>query len=86
MPQTGRGRHLTRVLFTSLLALATVAPAAAVASASGAPGVTEYVALGDSFSADVSLVTLSTEQVPLGCGQSSRNYPKQVAQALHVTV
>ena len=86
MTQPGCSRRLSRVLFTSLLALATVAPTAAVASASGAPGFTEYVALGDSFSADVSLVTLSTEQVPVGCGQSSRNYPKQVAQALHVTV
>ena len=86
MTRTGRSRHLTRVLFTSLLALATVAPTAAVASAGGAPGFTEYVALGDSFSADVSLVTRSTEQVPLGCVQSSRNYPKQVAQALRIAV
>ncbi|WP_327091620.1 SGNH/GDSL hydrolase family protein [Nonomuraea sp. NBC_01738] len=47
-------------------------------------GFHEYVALGDSWSADVSLIHLTTEYVPSGCVQSSRNYPKQVAAALGV--
>lgn len=51
-----------------------------------APAPGEYVALGDSWSADVSLLRLTTEHVPSGCVQSSRNYPKQVAAALGVPV
>ncbi|MFI6292860.1 SGNH/GDSL hydrolase family protein [Nonomuraea sp. NPDC050790] len=50
-----------------------------------ASGVREYVALGDSWSADVSIVNLTTKHVPSGCVQSSKNYPKQVAAALGVT-
>ncbi|GAA0932575.1 SGNH/GDSL hydrolase family protein [Nonomuraea longicatena] len=52
---------------------------------SPAERVREYVALGDSWSADASLVDMTTEHVPSGCVQSSRNYPKQVAKALRVT-
>lgn len=51
-----------------------------------AQGFREYVALGDSWSADVSLTHLTTEHVPSGCAQSSFDYPKQVAAALDVPV
>ncbi|MEU7581149.1 SGNH/GDSL hydrolase family protein [Streptomyces sp. NPDC041068] len=45
----------------------------------------EYVALGDSWSADVALLTnVSTEHTPYACFQSTWNYPKKVAQALGV--
>lgn len=45
----------------------------------------EYVALGDSWTADVVLVPLSsTKYVPFDCAQSERDYPKQVAAALGV--
>lgn len=53
-------------------------------TASAAPGYREYVALGDSWAADVSLVNLDASQVPVGCAQSRFNYPKQVAAALGV--
>lgn len=84
---SGRG-NLLKALLSALVAVGTLVPSAASASASAADAhnYAEYVALGDSFSADVSLVTLTTEQVPVGCAQSSRNYPKQVAQALRPTV
>ncbi|GAB2681960.1 SGNH/GDSL hydrolase family protein [Nocardia goodfellowii] len=55
-------------------------------SASAAPAYHEYVALGDSWSADSTLSNISTQHVPLGCGQSAGNYPKQVAAALSVAV
>lgn len=51
-----------------------------------APAFREYVALGDSWSADVSLTHLTTEHVPSGCAQSSFNYPKQVATSLGIPV
>ncbi|MFD8500601.1 SGNH/GDSL hydrolase family protein [Amycolatopsis sp. NPDC059657] len=45
----------------------------------------EYVALGDSWTADVVLVPPpSTKYVPFDCAQSARDYPKQVAAALGV--
>lgn len=53
-----------------------------------APGtaVREYVALGDSWSADVTITGIVTDHAPSGCAQSSWNYPKQVARALRVPV
>ncbi|WP_157253062.1 SGNH/GDSL hydrolase family protein [Nonomuraea typhae] len=51
-----------------------------------ANGVREYVALGDSWSADVSILYLTTKHVPSGCAQSSKNYPKQVAAAIGARV
>lgn len=48
----------------------------------------EYVALGDSWSADVVLLdrngTPDTTHVPVDCAQSHTNYPKLVAAALKV--
>lgn len=50
--------------------------------------ITEYVALGDSWTADVVLVNgdgvPATAHAPIDCGQSHRNYPKLVAKALGV--
>lgn len=78
-------RVFVRATLAATLAVGVLVPAAATASAAPAH-YTEYVALGDSFSADVSLVTLTTEQTPPGCAQSSQNYPKQVATVLHPAV
>nr|WP_239091821.1 SGNH/GDSL hydrolase family protein [Streptomyces sp. SID14478] len=55
------------------------------AHADTAPRPHEYVALGDSWSADVTPVGIRTDQAPSGCAQSSWNYPRQVAAALKVT-
>lgn len=50
----------------------------------------EYVALGDSWSADVVFLdqhgTPDTTHVPIDCAQSHVNYPKLVARALRVPV
>ncbi len=67
-------------------ALLTAVPTQTQADASGhQPRYREYVALGDSWSADV-LTTFppATKFVPLDCAQSSTNYPRQVAAALGV--
>jgi lysophospholipase L1-like esterase len=49
----------------------------------------EYVALGDSWTADVVLLNAdgspATAHAPIDCAQSHRNYPKLVAKALGVT-
>ncbi|MFC9437771.1 SGNH/GDSL hydrolase family protein [Nocardia sp. NPDC057030] len=54
--------------------------------ASAAPGFGEYVALGDSWAADASLIQATDDFVPLGCAQSRGSYAKQVAAALQVPV
>lgn len=67
-------------------AQALAAPVAApVAEAEAKPRYREYVALGDSWSADV-LTTFppTTEFVPIDCAQSVTNYPHQVAADLGV--
>ena len=50
----------------------------------------EYVALGDSWSADVVIADSDgppdTTYAPAGCAQSHRNYPKLLAKALEVPV
>lgn len=75
----------------SALAVAVTAPIAwsSPSSATDAvPHYSEYVALGDSWSADV--VILNAEGVPdstyapIGCGQSHVNYPHLIAKALGV--
>ena len=49
----------------------------------------EYVALGDSWSADVVIAdtngTPDTTHAPIGCGQSHTNYPKLLAGELGIT-
>jgi len=74
----------------------TSAAAAPVSSASKpakppkAPKDKEYVALGDSWSADVVIADTDgipdTTYAPAGCAQSHRNYPKLLAAALKVPV
>lgn len=56
--------------------------------AAAAPRYREYVALGDSWSADVVLLNAQglpdTKHAPIDCAQSMVSYPKQVAKALGV--
>ncbi|RMI34925.1 SGNH/GDSL hydrolase family protein [Nocardia stercoris] len=59
-------------------------PVTAYADDTGPGPYREYVALGDSYSADASLSQATAEFVPWGCYQSMHNYPKQIAAALHV--
>ncbi|WP_036528387.1 SGNH/GDSL hydrolase family protein [Nocardia sp. CNY236] len=59
---------------------------AATSFSSAAPmsAFAEYVALGDSWAADVTFSQTTSEFVPLGCVQSRSSYAKQVADALAV--
>ncbi len=81
-------RSSLRVL--TMTALAAVATTVAVASPAAAAPRTydEYVALGDSWTADVVIVGIggsaTAQYAPLDCAQSSANYPKQVAKKLGV--
>ncbi|MEN8650229.1 SGNH/GDSL hydrolase family protein [Streptomyces sp. 21So2-11] len=72
-----------------LVALATASALTAAAmpahADSAKPRFSEYVALGDSWSADVTVLNVATEHAPVGCAQSTWNYPKQVAEKLGVT-
>jgi len=79
------------VLTTFLVIAAVVLPLTVLAPwarAATAPAYQEYVALGDSWSADV--VVADTDGIPdstyapTGCAQSHRNYPKLLAAALKV--
>ena len=60
------------------------------AASTAAPAFEEYVALGDSWSADVVFLDghgfPDTTYVPIDCAQSHVNYPKLVARELGVTV
>jgi lysophospholipase L1-like esterase len=81
-------RPSLRVLTTTVLAA--VATTVAIASPGAAAPRTydEYVALGDSWTADVVIVgvggSATARYAPLDCAQSSANYPKQVAKELGV--
>ncbi|MER5887668.1 SGNH/GDSL hydrolase family protein [Streptomyces sp. NPDC001941] len=81
-----RARTARRALCASLAALCALLAAPSPALAGDAPrDYDEYVALGDSWSADVALLTnVSSEHVPYACFQSTWNYPKKVAQELGV--
>jgi hypothetical protein len=79
------------VLTVSLLAAAVILPLAVLvpgARAADAPPYQEYVALGDSWSADVVVADTDgppdSTYAPTGCAQSHRNYPKLLAAALKV--
>lgn len=84
------------LLATVVLGLATVLPLALdVPSADAARSARthqykEYVALGDSWSADVVVADTDgppdTTYAPAGCAQSHRNYPKLLAAELEVPV
>ncbi|MFJ1763564.1 SGNH/GDSL hydrolase family protein [Amycolatopsis sp. NPDC088138] len=75
---------MRRRLFT-LLFVPVIAALAAAAPASASTSYHEYVALGDSWTADV-FVTLppTTAYTPLDCAQSTSDYPHEVAGALGV--
>jgi lysophospholipase L1-like esterase len=75
-----------RVLLSLLLipALAALFALAGTASADTTPHFKEYVALGDSWSADVNILNVTAKYVPFGCVQSAADYPHQVATALGV--
>jgi len=84
LPLTARRRRAVgRLAIIAATAIASLAGTTAAASA--APTYDDYVALGDSWTADVVLLGPPTGQyVTAGCVQSSRNYPKLVAAALDV--
>lgn len=70
-------------------AVADAPPGATGENAAGAgPGrrIREYVALGDSWTADVVLISTdglpATDHAPIGCAQSHRNYPRLLARSL----
>ncbi|MFJ2741678.1 SGNH/GDSL hydrolase family protein [Streptomyces sp. NPDC087440] len=79
-----------RRLAVALAALGALGAAALPASAQAADApqrqYREYVALGDSWSADVTILGIDARHAPSGCAQSSWNYPKQVAATLGVSV
>ena len=88
-----RKRTLSAALTAALTAALASAALVGITSTTGgaqaaAPPYLEYVALGDSWSADVVIADLhglpDDTHVPMGCGQSHANYPKQVAKALGV--
>lgn len=80
----------------ALLALVASAPSAAASRTQQKPtkvsasAFGEYVALGDSWSADVVVADTDgppdTTHAPAGCAQSHRNYPKLLAAELDVPV
>lgn len=87
MLTTHRKSVLTAAFTTGALAAGLgIAPAeAAPAHPATTPHYREYVALGDSYSADVfTSLPFATDDVPLGCAQSPSDYPHQVAAALDV--
>ncbi|MDN5744063.1 MAG: SGNH/GDSL hydrolase family protein, partial [Nocardioidaceae bacterium] len=86
---------MSRKVLTAVLgATALLAPITAVAGPASAepkpakPAYQEYVALGDSWSADVVLLDRDglpdDTYAPIDCAQSHRNYPKLVAKKLGV--
>src|SRR5215210_6927528 len=82
-----RTNLLTAVLAVSALSLPFLTGSnAAAASAAGVYD--EYVALGDSWSADVVIADANggpdTTYAPVGCGQSHTNYPKLLARELEI--
>jgi hypothetical protein len=72
------------------LTSAEAAPVTKAAKPAKAPKYKEYVALGDSWSADVVIADSDgppdTTYAPAGCAQSHRNYPKLLAASLKVPV
>lgn len=75
------------VLASAAVAMLPLAAAGLPAGPAAAdPGYSEYVALGDSWAADVTGSQISTQFAPVNCLQSAFNYPKQVAAALSIPV
>ena len=78
-----------RLLVPLLVAVGLVAvpgPATPAPADAPLPRYREYVALGDSWTADVVILNTdgfpATRHAPIGCGQSHRNYPKLVAKTI----
>lgn len=78
---------------TLLAVTAALVPTGAAAEPAPAPATgayQEYVALGDSWSADVTFADTAgppdTTHAPLGCAQSRQSYPKLLARELGVPV
>jgi lysophospholipase L1-like esterase len=80
---------LTAAALLAALPFSAAAPTADAASRP-TPAYEEYVALGDSWSADVVIADTDglpdSTYAPTGCAQSHRNYPKLLAAALKVPV
>ncbi len=75
------GLQAVAALAIGLLALVTPSGP----SSAAAPQYENYVALGDSYTADVfTTFPPTTQYVPIGCGQSATDYPHQLAKLLHV--
>jgi lysophospholipase L1-like esterase len=70
-----------------VLAVAAALAAGALTQAQAGPTYREYVALGDSWSADVfTSMPPTTQFTPIDCAQSDTDYPHQVAAVLGVKV
>jgi lysophospholipase L1-like esterase len=69
----------------ALPAAATASPSAATPTAAPLTG-KEYVALGDSFTADWGVDPVAADQPSTGCRQSTNDYPHQVAANLGLTL
>ena len=69
-----------------VLTVLAASPGAASGASPAAPAYADYVALGDSYTADVLTGPLppTTQFVPLFCAQSADDYPHQIARMLQV--
>ncbi|WP_435592688.1 SGNH/GDSL hydrolase family protein [Nocardia sp. bgisy118] len=81
----GTTRTLLAAAAVAILPL-TAVTGLATESAAADRTYSEYVALGDSWAADVTGSQITTQFTPVHCLQSARNYPKQVAAALSTPV
>ncbi len=85
-----RTRIAASLVLAATVLIAPVGPRASVAQAAPGPDYDEYVALGDSWSADVVFLDRNGlpdgTHVPVDCAQSHVNYPKLVAAELGVEV
>jgi hypothetical protein len=80
-----RYRAIPAVLLAAAVGVLVITPIARADT----PGYHEYVALGDSWTADVVIAGTAgvptSKYVPIDCFQSTFDYPEQVAKALGVT-
>lgn len=72
------------VIVVAVVALLGVAPVGDVDAAAEDTSGLVYAALGDSFTSGPLIFPHDRSRVPLGCGQSQRNYPHHVARQLGV--
>jgi len=85
MPARAHFRAVTIAILAGVFATFLMAPVARADT----PGYQEYVALGDSWTADVIILGTAghptAQYVPIDCFQSTFDYPKQVATSLRVS-